>query len=121
MLNRCYREKDKRFNNYGGRGIKVCEEWKNNFNHFAEWAYKNGYNENLTLDRIDVNGDYEPSNCRWVTLKQQENNRSNNHLITYKNETKTLAQWAEEKNIKYSTLERRINRYHWTIERALEN
>lgn len=120
MINRCYRETTPNYYNYGGRGITVCEEWKNDFEVFYEWAINNGYSEKLTLDRIDVNGNYEPSNCRWVTMECQENNRSNNHLITYNGETKTIAEWSKERNIKYATLERRINAYKWDIQRALE-
>ncbi len=75
MKQRCHYPKSKDFSFYGGRGITVCEEWKNNFQAFYDWAMSNGYFDGLTLDRIDVNGNYEPSNCRWVTMKVQCNNR----------------------------------------------
>lgn len=119
MKNRCYRKQDKRFAQYGGRGIGVCDEWRDDFQAFYDWAMAHGYEDGLTLDRIDVNGDYCPDNCRWVTQKEQQNNRQTNHLVTYQGTTKTIAQWAEERKIKYSTLERRINSYHWDIARAL--
>ena len=75
MINRCTYEKGKDFPFYGGRGIKVCDEWKNDFKAFFDWAMENGYSDKLSIDRIDVNGNYEPSNCRWETMKAQANNR----------------------------------------------
>lgn len=76
MKQRCYNSNDKKtFCNYGGRGIKVCDEWKDNFIAFQEWALSNGYADDLSIDRIDVNGNYEPSNCRWATMKEQQNNK----------------------------------------------
>ena len=78
MKQRCYYKKSENYKNYGGRNIKVCNEWKTNFEIFYNWAINNGYEENLTLDRIDVNGNYEPFNCRWVTWKVQANNKRQN-------------------------------------------
>lgn len=95
MKGRCYDEHDARYDRYGGRGITVCALWKDNFIAFRDWALSNGYQENLTIDRIDNDGDYCPENCRWSTVKEQCNNRSTNINIKIGNVTKTLMQWCE--------------------------
>lgn len=77
MKTRCYNERWKNYKNYGGRGVVVCDEWKHNFEAFYDWAIANGYADDLTIDRINVNGNYEPSNCRWITLEEQQKNRTN--------------------------------------------
>lgn len=121
---RCYNKANKSYNNYGGRNILVCNEWKNDFKTFYDWAFANGYNENAeymkcTIDRIDVNKNYEPSNCRWIDIKTQQRNKRNNRLITYNGETHCISEWAEKLNVKYYTLWARINIYGWSIDKAL--
>ncbi len=121
MKRRCLNKNDSAYKNYGGRGISVCEEWLNSFQTFHEWAMHNGYNDMLTIDRIEVNGNYEPLNCRWVSLKEQQNNRTNNHRITFNGRTLTLHQWSEELEINYQKLFSRICYYHWSPEKAFCN
>ena len=98
MRRRCDYPNDISYSNYGGRGIKVCDEWDTNFLAFKEWAMSAGYNPNAkrgecTLDRIDTDGDYCPENCRWQSMLEQSNNRRNSYTITYNNETHTAAEW----------------------------
>ena len=119
MRKRCRNINDSEYKNYGERGISICSEW-DNFTTFYEWAMANGYADNLTIDRINNDGNYEPNNCRWVSYKVQANNTRANHYITYNDETLTLQEWAEKVGISEKTLISRINRYHWSIEKALE-
>lgn len=119
MKNRCYDSKCADFQYWGGKDIKLCSEWKNNFNNFYDWAMNNGYKENLTIDRIDGNKDYCPDNCRWATPKEQANNTKRNRLIFYKNQTKTLAQWCDFFGMRYGLIRDRIDRYHWTFDKAI--
>ena len=119
MKRRCYQPQNKRYNRYGGRGIKVCDEWLNDFQSFFDWSIKNGYGDELTIDRIDKDGDYCPSNCRWADIYTQANNRSNNHFLTYKGETKTMMEWSRKLNLNYYTLRRRIG-LGWSVEEAFE-
>lgn len=116
---RCYAKTDYHYKWYGKRGITICDEWKNDFKAFYDWAMANGYEEDLTIDRIDVNGNYEPNNCRWISIQKQQQNKRSNHYITYKNQTKCIAEWAKIYNISRATLSWRI-RKGWDIERALE-
>lgn len=120
MYCRCYYQGTNGYERYGGRGIKVCEEWKHleGFVNFYNWAMNNGYNDNLSLDRIDNNGDYCPDNCRWITKKEQSNNRRNNVLYTFNGETKTSKQWCEQYGINQTTFKDRLKR-GWTLEQAL--
>lgn len=120
LVCRCVSERNENFENYGGRGITVCEEWRNSFKSFADWSMENGFKEGLSIDRIDNNKGYSPDNCRWVTMKVQGNNRRSNRLITYKGKTQTMAQWADELGMNYRTLKSRINQMKWSIEEAFE-
>lgn len=127
MKERCFYRNSETYKDYGERGISVCNEWlgENGFENFSKWAKENGFDESkngkdCSIDRIDVNGNYEPSNCRWVTIKEQANNKTNNFNITYKGETKTLAQWAEDLDLPYKTLYARIHCRHWDVEEAFE-
>lgn len=108
MIHRCENPNNVQYKNYGGRGIKVCEEW-HDYDKFAKWAINNGYNEQLTIDRINCNGNYEPQNCRWATMKQQLNNTRVNRFITSNGVTKTLTEWSEYYNVDYKKLERRLD------------
>lgn len=120
MKNRCYNVKQAEYSNYGGRGIKVCCEWRDSFIAFKDWAIANGYKEDLTIDRIDVNGNYEPSNCRWITKREQQFNKTNTRYFEYKGQKKCLSEWAEIFGINKPTLYNRIYNLGWSIERALE-
>ena len=115
MKDRCYNPNNKQYKDYGGRGINICAEWQTPHSHkggraFKKWALENGYADNLTLDRIDVNKGYSPKNCRWVSMKEQQNNKRNNRLITYKGKTQTIALWSEELGIPFSTIKNRLNK-----------
>ena len=115
---RCYDPRNKRYANYGGRGIKVCEEWQT-FEPFYEWAMANSYVENLTIDRIDTNGNYEPSNCRWADAITQQNNTTRNHMLTAFGETKTIAEWSRSSGIRADVIKDRLNKLHWSVEDAV--
>lgn len=119
MKNRCNSSYHVRYDLYGGRGIKVCPEWLDWFT-FKEWALSHGYDDDLTIDRIDSNGNYEPSNCRWATAKQQANNTSKNKIITYHNRTQTLAEWCDELGLNYFRTKAKLNTCNYTPEEAFE-
>ena len=118
MIRRCYNKNDGRYEDYGGRGIKVCKEWYESYYSFKSWALSNGYSDFLSIDRIDVNGDYEPNNCRWATQSEQMNNTRVNKRITYQGGTKTLTQWCRELNLNYDRTKARFNTCGMTPEQA---
>lgn len=115
---RCCNPNNPRSKNYGLNGVTVCNEWLNSFEAFKNWSLANGYNDNLTIDRINVYGNYEPENCRWITNSAQQSNRRNNRVITFNGLSKTITEWAREKGISIKTLQCRINS-GWDIEKAL--
>lgn len=119
MRTRCENPNNKRYSLYGGRGISVCDEWKNSFAAFVDWAESSGYNDALTLDRVDTDGDYCPDNCRWATQKVQNNNRRNNHIVEYKGETMTLHELSDRYGIGYKVLWARVHA-GWDINDAVE-
>ena len=122
MKARCKYESNDNYYLYGGRGIKVCDEWKN-FDAFCDWALEHGYDETApfgkcTIDRIDSNGDYSPDNCRFIDAVEQANNRRNNHYITFQGKTQTIAQWERERGFRVGTISNRL-KYGWSEEEAI--
>jgi hypothetical protein len=110
MKSRCYYPKNESYYQYGKREISVCEEWKNDFSSFYNWSINNGYNDKLSIDRIDNNGNYCPENCRWATLVEQANNMSNNVRLTYHGYTKTLKEWSRALGISYNILAKKYKK-----------
>jgi len=108
MKYRCYNPKDKRYKYYGGKGITVCDEWLENRREFFEWAINNGYEDSLTIDRKDSNGNYSPDNCRWATYEEQANNRTNNVFIEVDGITKTIPQWSKETGLSIGLIRNRF-------------
>lgn len=117
MKARCEHKADTAFPSYGGRGISVCKEWHESKNFF-EWAFSHGYRDNLTIDRIDNDGDYCPENCRWATLKEQSRNKRVTLRLNFRGVVKTLKEWAETYGINYYTIRCRA-RKDWTPEQVL--
>ena len=118
MKQRCYNKELKCYKWYGLKGIKVCDEWRNDYIEFEKWALDNNYSDTLTLDRIDSNCDYEPKNCRFITMREQSRNKCNTILITLNGKTQCLKDWCEELNLNYSTIKGRIKN-GWGYENAL--
>lgn len=118
MKQRCSNPKSRGYKWYGAKGIKVCEEWQSAEN-FYKWAIQNGYTIGLTIDRIDPAGDCEPNNCRWITMSEQQSNRSTTHFIEYQGERHTLTEWSKLLHIPRSTLSNRLNMLGWSVEKAL--
>lgn len=119
-LKRCYCKTDNAYESYGKRGIYMCDEWRTNYVSFRNWALANGYEKKLTIDRVDNDGPYSPDNCQFVTRKMQARNRRNSIFIEYLGKKQTLAAWAEKLNIPYSTLNARMFRLNWPLEKALK-
>lgn len=119
MKKRCLNSNCKRYKDYGGRGITVCDEWLIGFDQFAEWALRNGYKKGLTIERIDVNGNYCPENCIWITRKEQAFNKRGSVLIEYRGEVKNLMVWCNELGLKYDAIHNRI-KSGWSPKDAFE-
>ena len=117
MLARCNIPSATSYSNYGDRGVNVAKEWFE-FGNFEKWAHSSGYTDDLTLDRIDTNGNYSPDNCHWVNRLRQGNNSRRNVLLTFNGEQRTTSEWAREVGINYETIRSRLLR-GWPIERAL--
>lgn len=118
MKTRCYNRNNHNYKCYGARGITICNEWLSNSKSFYKWALSNGYADNLSIDRIDNNKGYYPDNCRWITTKEQNNNQRTNRLITYQDKKQTLKQWCDELGLNYGVVKSRINKYHYSVEKA---
>lgn len=118
MRSRCKNPNASKYYLYGGKGIKVCNEWKNSFINFYNWATKNGYKDNLTIDRIDSNKNYEPNNCKFSTYEEQNSHLKSTILITFNNETHTIKDWSKITKISVNCLSARYLR-DWSIKRML--
>lgn len=119
MKRRCYTTTNHNYSHYGKRGISVCDEWKESFEEFYKWAISNGYDDKLSLDRIDNDGNYCPQNCRWASIKEQNNNRGVSINISYDGKTQNLSEWCKELNLPYSRVYQRIAKYGYTFEEAI--
>lgn len=118
MKSRCENPKNFKASRYHDRGIAVCKEW-HEFIRFYEWAVNNGYSDELSIDRIDNDKDYSPENCKWSNAVEQANNKSTNHMLTYKGKRQSMSMWSKEIGIPYGALRSRINQRHWSTEKAL--
>lgn len=116
---RCTNPNNNAYHNYGGREIKICNEWANNYKSFYDWAISAGYKKGKEIDRIDNDGNYEPDNCRFVDKETQANNKRNVRLYTINGITKSLSQWCKDYDLDYYTVRQRIYKLGWTIEDAL--
>lgn len=119
IVQRCVNKSCDSYKNYGGRGITICDEWKNDFQTFYDWAISNGYKKGLEIERIDNNNGYFPQNCRFATHLEQANNKRNNIKISYLGRTLTVAQWARALNKDDKKIRQRIMKLKWSGEKAL--
>ena len=116
---RCYCKSVRSYKDYGARGIKMCEEWERSSSAFIKWALENGYEEGLTIERINNDGDYCPGNCKWIPFTEQQGNRRNCVKIEYNGKTKNLSQWCRDLGLDYSRVHNRMKKLGWTFEKAI--
>ena len=117
---RCLFENDQRYHQYGGRGIKICDAWQESFDNFVEWALANGYEDNLTIERIDVNGDYCPENCTWIPLREQSFNKRDTIWVDYHGRHIQLKKLCNEMKLHYDAINNRIVALGWDVEEAID-
>lgn len=116
---RCVYKNSVNNSDYGGRGIKMCKEWADSFVAFRDWALQNGYRDDLTIERIDVNGEYCPENCKWIPKSEQSSNRRSCIIITYNGKTQNLNDWCKELKLDYKRTNNRIKKLGWSFEKAI--
>ena len=119
MIQRCYNSNSEHYDDYAGRGIVICDEWRHDFLSFRDWAVASGYQDDLTIDRIDVNGNYDPENCRWADRKTQTVNRRGTVRIEYNNQIHTIEEWSQITGIAAGTLRTRLYTRKWSVEKSL--
>jgi len=119
MKRRCLNPRDARYQDYGGRGITICEEWRQDFKAFESWALESGYSDELTIDRVNNDSGYRPGNCRWATQAEQNRNCSRNRYVTYNGKQCLVCDVASEVGINQRVLGSRIFRYGWPVEKAV--
>lgn len=119
MRQRCNNPKAENYRFYGQRGVKICDDWNKDFMSFYQWSINNGYHSDLTIDRINPDGNYCPGNCRWITMAQQNLNRHSNQIIEFNGIRKTVKEWSDDIGVDYKTLWNRINIYGWELSKAL--
>lgn len=117
---RCFNKSEPRYKDYGGRGITMCDEWRKSFDNFADWALTHGYTDDLTIERVDVNGDYCPENCKWITLAEQRYNLRNTIWVDYHGERIQLAKLCQRLGLSYDNVHNRITVLGWDVEKAVE-
>lgn len=121
MVDRCYNHSSSAYQHYGGREIKICQEWMDDFMNFYNWAMANGYKENLTIERVNVNGNYCPENCKWITQNEQMRNRTNTHFVKYRGEIMTLSEASRKFNIDRGTIRKYEKIFDGDAEKAIDN
>lgn len=119
IKSRCFNKNIKSYKDYGGRGIKMCNEWADSFETFRDWAYQSGYTDELTIERVDHDGDYCPTNCTWIPFNKQQKNRRTSYAIEYNGKTQDLVSWCNELGLPYKNVHNRIYKLGWSFEKAI--